>query len=119
MSWGKLSGRFGFTRAGRVFALVFGLLVTACASTFEAVDAAGKLGQKIDGSTALGAPAQLCRETNALALAPAPSAGGSAAKAPDCAALEKAGSGWNAVADALAAYAAKLSALASREDVTV
>lgn len=118
MTWGsRRTGQAGVVRFRRCLVIGLVALGTACASSFEAVDAAGKLGQKIEGSTAFGAAAQLCRETRALATAPMPSAGAPAAKgATDCGALEAQGTEWGAVADALAAYAAKLSELASRDD---
>ncbi|HEY3493302.1 MAG TPA: hypothetical protein VGK73_01395, partial [Polyangiaceae bacterium] len=109
----------GSRRFGQWVALGLGGLGASCAATFDAVDATGKLGQRIDGAPAFGAAAQLCRETQALAVAPL-AAGAPAAKAArDCAALEAQGVEWSAVAAALSAYAAKLSELAGRDDPDV
>jgi len=90
------------TRLTDKAAIVIGwFALTSCGASFKAVDATGKLGQKIDGSIAQTAPAQLCADLSALA--------------PQLA-CPKAGK-WGDVADAMVAYAAKLSALASKDDV--
>lgn len=90
------------TRLTDVAGIVVGsLAVISCAASFKAVDATGKLGQKIDGSIAQTAPPQLCSDLSALA--------------PQLACPE-AGK-WGDVADAMVAYAAKLSALANKDDV--
>lgn len=83
------------------------VMLVACGTTFHAVSATGKLGQRIDGAVALGASSQICREMKALSR-------GSAA---DCAAQEKTSATWSKIADALSAYATKLSALADQDDV--
>jgi hypothetical protein len=82
---------------------------SGCSENFKAVQAAGVVGQKIDGSVAFGAAPQICYETRAIG----------AAAAEDCAALQAAGANWAKIAAALAAYAAKLSALAGATDVAV
>jgi hypothetical protein len=81
---------------------LFGVLVVSGCASFKAVDATGKLGQKIDGSVAQTAPPQLCMEMNALLPTP-------------CSPDDK----WGDVADALVAYSSKLSALANKDDVDV
>jgi hypothetical protein len=73
--------------------------ISGCAS-FKAVDATGKLGQKIDGSVAQTAPAQLCSVMSAL-------------RPSRCSPDGK----WGDIADALVAYSSKLSALANKDDV--
>jgi hypothetical protein len=85
-------------RAGATLGL---LVLTHCGAGFKAVDAAGELGQEIDGTIAQTAPAQLCADLSALApRTPCPEAGK-----------------WGDVADAMVAYGAKLSALATKDDV--
>jgi hypothetical protein len=88
----------------RLMAMAAGLgllVLPSCGAGFKAVDAASALGQKIDGSIAKTAPAELCADLRALA------------PATEC----KETSEWGDVTDAIVTYAAKLSALATKDDV--
>jgi hypothetical protein len=94
-------GRRAMMRLTAKATFLFGVLaISGCGASFKAVDATGKLGQKIDGSVAQTAPPQLCTEMSALLPTPC---------SPD--------GKWGDIADAMVAYSSKLSALANKDDV--
>jgi hypothetical protein len=83
--------------------------IAGCGADFKAVKAAGVAGQKIDGTVAFASAAEVCYELRALGAKPAD----------DCAALQTQGASWDKIASAMAAYAAKLGALAGQDDPSV
>jgi hypothetical protein len=83
--------------------------IVGCGADFKAVKAAGVAGQRIDGTVAFASAAEVCYELRALGAKPAD----------DCAVLQTQGASWDKIASAMAAYAAKLGALAGQDDPSV
>lgn len=102
----------GMKISSRTVVLAAAICTSGCGPELEAVDATGKLGQKIDGSGVFDAAYDICLLSRAMTPA-APTVTGS----DSCAAEQDAGERWAKITDALSAYAAKLSELATADDV--